>query len=346
MPSQGTELCTVVEYMYSLEVLLAVLGRAELGDRLEKLAFNALPAAFRPDYWAKQYDQQANQVVCKISEERVYTDNGPDANLYGLEPHFGCCTANFSQGWPKFVSHLWMGAGEGLAAVAYGPCEVRAEARGAKVVLRVETEYPFGEEVRIHVESEREAAFPMLLRIPGWAQGASVRVGEGAAAEAKAGTFHRMEATWKPGSVITLRLPMKARAQRRFNDSVTIERGPLVFSLNVPGEWRRVRGNLPYADWEVHPKAEWNYALAIDPERPEEAVKFESRVMGEQPFSPEGAPVRAKARARKVAGWGLEKNAAGPPPKSPVQGEGEVVEVELVPYGAAKLRVTEFPVTG
>ena len=45
--SQGTELCTVVEAMYSLEALSAVTGDARLGDRLEKLAFNALPATFK-----------------------------------------------------------------------------------------------------------------------------------------------------------------------------------------------------------------------------------------------------------------------------------------------------------
>ena len=74
-----------------------------LGDRLEKLAFNALPATFKKDMRAHQYDQQVNQVVCAKAASRVYTNNGPDSNLYGLEPNFGCCTANLHQGWPKFV---------------------------------------------------------------------------------------------------------------------------------------------------------------------------------------------------------------------------------------------------
>ena len=107
-PSQGTELCTVVEAMYSLEVLSAILGDARLGDRLEKLAFNALPATFKKDMTAHQYDQQCNQVICSKQGEHVYVNNGPDSNLYGLEPNFGCCTANMHQGWPKFASHLWM----------------------------------------------------------------------------------------------------------------------------------------------------------------------------------------------------------------------------------------------
>ena len=86
-PSQGTELCAVVEYMFSLEVLLSILGDSRHGDRLERIALNALPATFKPDMWAHQYDQQANQVICKISEDRIYVSNGPDANIFGLEPN-------------------------------------------------------------------------------------------------------------------------------------------------------------------------------------------------------------------------------------------------------------------
>ena len=105
-PSQGTELCTVVEAMYSLEVAAAIIGDARLGDRLEMLAFNALPATFKKDMTAHQYDQQCNQVVCTAAGEHVYVSNEADSNLYGLEPNFGCCTANMHQGWPKFASQL------------------------------------------------------------------------------------------------------------------------------------------------------------------------------------------------------------------------------------------------
>ena len=68
--------------------------------------------------WAHQYDQQANQVLCTVAK-RHWTHQRRDSNLYGLEPNFGCCTANMHQGWPKFVAHLWMATpDEGLAAVA------------------------------------------------------------------------------------------------------------------------------------------------------------------------------------------------------------------------------------
>jgi hypothetical protein len=122
-PSQGSELCAVVEYMFSLEQSLALLGDASFGDRLEKLAFNALPGAMTEDMWSHQYDQQPNQVECSLHKE-PWTTNGPESNLFGLEPNFGCCTANFSQGWPKFAASLWMTPAQGgLVAAAYSPCE-------------------------------------------------------------------------------------------------------------------------------------------------------------------------------------------------------------------------------
>ena len=73
------------------------------GDRLEKIAYNALPATLSADLWAHQYDQQANQVMCSISNRRWAT-NGPESNIFGLEPNFGCCTANMHQGWPKLAA--------------------------------------------------------------------------------------------------------------------------------------------------------------------------------------------------------------------------------------------------
>ena len=105
-PSRGTELCAVVEYMYSLETLLTLVPFVELSDRLERIAFNALPATFKPDMWAHQYDQQVNQALCARTDPPVFGTNGPEANLYGLEPNFGCCTANMHQGYPKFAGHL------------------------------------------------------------------------------------------------------------------------------------------------------------------------------------------------------------------------------------------------
>ena len=71
IPAHGTELCTVVEEMFSLEELFEIFGDNSLADRLELLAFNSLPGTTTPDFWAHQYDQQANQVLVSGAKKRL-----------------------------------------------------------------------------------------------------------------------------------------------------------------------------------------------------------------------------------------------------------------------------------
>jgi uncharacterized protein len=351
MPSQGTELCAVVEYLYSLEVLASTLGEPWIGDRLEKIGFNALPATFSPDMWSHQYDQQANQVVCAVSDDRVYTTNNADANIFGLEPNYGCCTANMHQGWPKFASHLWMETlgdhGDvGLAVIAYAPCRIHTEVHGVPVDVGVTTHYPFDDTIVLSVRVAEPVHMPLLLRIPEWCNNADVVYG--ATRETpEAGTYHRIDRTWERDTVLTLHLPMEPRVIERAH-GIAVERGPLLYSLRIEEEWRRINEDvegreLPHGDWEVHPVAPWNYALAVDRDDPGASLNFTERPVGDRPFSPEGAPVTVWARGKRLNGWELEHGAAACPPQSPVESENEMEDIALIPYGCTNLRITEFP---
>ena len=135
-PSQGTELCAVVEYMYSLQILYKTFGDSYFGDLLEKITYNALPATLDKEIMSHQYDQQANQIVCSIARRDWY-NNLDDSNIFGLEPNFGCCTANMHQGWPKFVKNLcYKSKDEGLVFGVYGPCEVKTQLKDQTVKIK------------------------------------------------------------------------------------------------------------------------------------------------------------------------------------------------------------------
>jgi len=340
-PTQGTELCAVVEYMFSLENLLQILGDPAWGDRLEKITYNALPGTFTADMWAHQYDQQANQVLCNI-DKRHWTNNGDASNTFGLEPNYGCCTANMHQGWPKFAANLWMATpDDGLACVAYGPCEVRAKVRGGRdVTVEVDTDYPFDETINMTVRISAETEFPLVLRVPAWAEGASVKV-NGEAQTVTPGMFASISRMWKDGDKIELYFPMNVQVERRFNDSVTIKRGPLVYSLKIGERWEKIKGEEPHADYAVYPTTPWNYGLLIDPDNPQ--VEVIKKGVGDVIYGPDFAPIEIKVKGRRVPEWGMVMNSAGPVPQSPVKSDEPIEELTLIPYGCAKLRITEFP---
>lgn len=344
-PSQGTELCAVVEAMFSLEQLLAIQGDPAFGDRLERITFNALPATFKPDMWAHQYDQQANQVMCSVLKGRNWTTNGPDSNIFGLEPHFGCCTANMHQGWPKFTSHLWMGAPrEGLAAIAYAPSRVDSRVRGGvEVAIIEETDYPFNETIRLTLWPAKPVAFPLTLRIPAWVNNAIIRVDGNRVEGVKAGTFHTIERQWNPGDIVELTFSLELRTKRSYRDSLVVERGPLVFGLKVGEEWKQIKGEAPHADWEVYPTTAWNYGLMIDTEHPERSTTIEEVSVGEMPFSPDGVPVRLKVKGRRIPEWKMVAGSAGPMPRSPNSSKEPDELLTLIPYGGTRLRITAFP---
>jgi uncharacterized protein len=350
-PSQGTELCSVVETQFSIEQLISIFGDARLGDRLERIAFNALPATFSKDMWAHQYDQQPNQVLCSL-QSRDWTTNGPESNIYGLEPNFGCCTANMHQGWPKFAASLWMATrDEGLAAVAYAPNVVNTIVSGGTAVrITEDTAYPFAGEVRFVVDPAVPAQFPIKFRIPAWAAGASIAInGATQAEEPSPGAFYNIERRWRKGDHLTLRFPMHVRTSAWYHDSVALERGPLIFSLKIGEQWRKLELGMshpaksPAADWEVLPTTPWNYGLILDSTHPEDSVRIVEKTMGQFPFSADGAPIELVVKGRRIPDWKLVNGSAGPLPPSPVVSTEKVETLTLVPYGAAKLRVTAFP---
>ena len=141
---------------------------------------------------------------------------------------------------------------------------------------------------------------------------------------------------------------MEPHATRRFNNALAIERGPLVYSLKIGEEWKRVNGDkphreLPHADWEVYPTTPWNYAFDLNEKTLAEDIVFKEHPMGDLPFSPQGAPVSATVKGIRLPSWTLVNGSAGKLPQSPVEADGELETLTLIPYGCTNLRVTEFP---
>ena len=352
--------------MFSLENLFQVFGDNSLADRLELLAFNALPGAITPDMWAHQYDQQSNQVLVSVAK-RDWSTNRDDANIYGLMPDFACCLANMHQGWPKYIEHMWMATNDnGLILASYGPSVVRARTgKGQEVKITEETEYPFRGQVVLTINTEKPAKFPLYLRIPGWGS-ATVSTGE-ESVSAEGGTTFKLERKWENGDQVIIDIPMEIRFEDRYNNSLAVLRGPLYFSLRIEKEYNSTKlnyDNFSYmgsVDWEIKPLSAWNYGLILDRGSTGNGYLIEEQPVGKFPFADRGdmiwtadsgkyyqweqdPPVTIRTRGFRIPGWEIKDNSADIPPPGPIKVSGEPEEITLIPYGSAKLRITEFPV--
>jgi hypothetical protein len=154
----------------------------------------------------------------------------------------------------------------------------------------------------------------------------------------KPGEFFRLARQWTRGDRVELRFPMAIRTSTWFHDSIAVERGPLVYSLKIGESWNKIKQTGPAADWEVYPTTPWNYALLPG------AMQVAEKPIVKQPFDAANAPVEITAKARRLPEWTLVDDSPGPIPMSPVTSKRPEETVTLVPYGAAKLRITAFPV--
>ena len=119
-PTLGSELCTAVEMMFSLEQILQITGGREWGDYLERVAYNALPTQTTDAQDARQYYQQVNQVEVTRKVRPFSTPHEDTDIVFGLYTGYPSCTSNLHQGWPKLVQNLWYATRDGgLAALVY-----------------------------------------------------------------------------------------------------------------------------------------------------------------------------------------------------------------------------------
>lgn len=339
-PIAGTELCSVVEAMFSFETLLQVSGKPIYADRAEFLGFNALPATVSPDMWSHQYDQMANQISCRrIPREDVhFTTNNGEAHLFGLEPHFGCCTSNMGQGFPKLCLSSFFRSETGIASAVLVPSELTTKVGEASVHITLDTAYPFRGALSYTVETDRAVAFPFSIRIPGFAKSASVN-----GKPATPGTFYQIDKVWNGRESVAVELTFATELRDGFEGMKSVVRGPLLYALPIDAEWHRLeyvkRGvvrKFPYCDYELLPRSPWGFALAG-----EDLTPVELPLDGEYPFSPESAPIALEATLIPIS-WSEKNGVAAPTPDS-LTPTGAAVQARLIPYGCTNLRMSVMP---
>ncbi|MEU2372194.1 RICIN domain-containing protein [Streptomyces pseudogriseolus] len=346
-PRQGFETCGVVELMASHELLTRITGDPVWADRCEDLAFNMLPASLDPLGRAIHYITSANGVdLDNRTKTQGQFQNGFAMQAYhaGVD-QYRCCPHNYGMGWPYFTEELWLASDDGgLAAAMYAPSTVRAQvAGGTTVTVTEDTGYPFTDTVRLTVSTPRPVRFPLRLRVPGWCRAPELRVAGRPVNAPQGPGWATVTRTWRDGDVVTLRLPQRTevRPLPDQHGAVTVQHGPLTYSLKIGERYDRYAGDDTFPAYEVHATTPWNYGLAPLP-----APEF-TRTPGpvpDNPFTHATTPVRITADARRIAEWTADdEHVVTPLQDSPARSEAPVERVTLIPMGAARLRITAFP---
>ncbi len=364
-PRQGTETCGFVEEMNSDEHMLRITGDAMWADNAENVAFNSYPAAVMPDFKSLRYITSPNMVLNDSKDHSPGIFNkGPFLMMNPFSSR--CCQHNHSQGWPYYSENLWMATPDnGLAAVLYAASKVNAKvADQQEVQFEQATNYPFDEELLFTFTSEKSVYFPLYLRIPAWCDNAELFInGKRENIQATASKYIKIERHWKKNDRIILKLPMEVTVKewKHNKNSISINYGPLTFSLKIDENYikkesdktaigdSRWQKNVDKDEWpsfEIHPASNWNYALHLP------AVKNLSFKVVKKPwpknnfpFTTSDVPIQITASAKQVPGWAIDKyDLCGELMQSPVAITLPVQEVTLIPMGAARLRISQFPV--
>ena len=367
-PRQGTETCGFVEQMASDEIMLLMTGDPFWAEHCEDVAFNSYPASMMPDLKSLRYITAPNHTISDSKNHHPGIDNkGP---FLAMNPFSSrCCQHNHGQGWPYFVEHLMMATPDnGIAAAIYGACRATVKvADGQPVEIVEETNYPFEESLTFTIHTSDKVTFPLYLRIPSWVNNPSLIInGKTIYADLVPGKYVRVERKWKNGDQVVLNVPMKLSQSVWLvnQESRSIRYGPLSFSLKIKEDYKRVSSietaigdskwqkNADPAKWpsyEIYPASDWNYGLVVDDSQPLEEnfeVIKSAWPSGNQPFTVETVPIEIKAKGKRLIGWGIDEHGltAELPIKENQKFDAATDEITLIPMGAARLRITAFPV--
>ncbi len=365
-PRQAIETCGIVEQMASDEILTGITGDPMWADNCENIAFNTYPAAVMPDFKALRYLTAPNMVVSDGNNHAPGIDNkGPDLMMNPFISR--CCQHNHAQGWPYYAEHQWMATPDnGLAALLYGESSVTAKVgNGKTVTIHQQTHYPFDEEIRFELQTKGEASFPLYLRIPSWCKEAKIYVnGKLMNINNAASSYSVIERSWKDNDIVELKLPMQVSVYewQRNKNSVTVNYGPISFSLKIKEDYQvkdsrafstrepKWQSTIDASQWpayEITAGSKWNYGLLFDAKdlgRSFTVVK-KNWPADDFPFTPEKAPFEIKATGKIIPGWGIDQyGLCAVLPQSPVDVPSSTDSLVLIPMGAARLRISAFPV--
>jgi DUF1680 family protein len=323
---------------------LMATGDAIWADHIEKTTFNAGLGSITKDFKAHQYYSSPNQVVARHG---LVTNNDVNRVAYRPGHQTECCSGNVHRFLPNYALRQWMRTPQGGVVTAlYGASVYRTTVKGTPVTIEQRTNYPFDETVALVIKCGRPVAFPLHVRIPGWTVGAEIAINDKPwAGLCQPASFETIQRTFSNGDTVRVRFPMSLRLRFWGPEAVSVERGPLVFSLKIDEAATPVFGDKTtpeFPAWDILPASAWNYGLKVKEFDIASQVTVVERNVSGFPWDPGNSPIELRAPAQRIASWILPEKTNPSLPSKP-EGSGEIETVTFVPYGATRIRLTVFP---
>jgi DUF1680 family protein len=197
--------------------LLRVTRDSRYGDSMERVMYNTVLGA-KPLLADGSTFYYAD---CNFHGRKVYKEN-----------RWPCCSGTLPQVAADYRINAYFCDARDVYVNLYIPSTLRWTQDGAQVSLTQNSAYPFDGVIKFEISASKPADFAIHLRIPAWAQGASVFVNSKLApASESAGKFLTIRRSWKKGDRIEMELPMKMRLEAidaQHPQTVALLRGPLV----------------------------------------------------------------------------------------------------------------------
>jgi hypothetical protein len=207
-------------------------GEARYADQIERMLYNGFLAGVSLSGTEYFY----------VNPLQLRGDAHADENrspAHGRRSWFdcACCPPNIMRTVSSLTGYLATADGPSLQLHQYAPGTITAPLDGGTLRLRVDTRYPDEGRIALHIEEAPDADTTLALRVPTWADGATLD-GKPVAA----GSYTRLTRRFAADDTVVLDLPMTPRltvADPRVDavrGSVAIERGPLVYALEQPDQ--------------------------------------------------------------------------------------------------------------
>jgi hypothetical protein len=325
-PSKAAyEYCAITESHHSLISAGQKTGDAKYFQQVEQLFFNAAQGSREPDGSAILYCSYDNRLSIRdqIGTRQRFSPTHKQAAV--------CCNPNAARIAPAFISGAWMkpaGNEPSIAAVLFGPCEVRTEINGIGIKIIEETTYPYSGDVTFKINPEKEISFCLWLRDPEWSdqtkiicKGADIRKAQG---------YWQIRKLWKAGDIVEIKFEQTVRPVAAINQETALQYGPLLYVLPFKGLKETVLQypKLEFSDYYVNLVQNTDTQFFLRGDKQEKGFGFKPHIVSgtnqDFPLDKPGLVLKGKMFNKK----------------------GELTPVILLPIGSkeAQLRCMTFPV--